>query len=185
MGASLIELTSRGASIREAYDKAVEDAIYENGNDSYNGTISTTSGVDDHTSKYKSSGMSLSDYAEYLYENNKISKWGNAVGICTTEPIVNNNKIKSVVNTTPQKGTRTWKTVYEVRLWNNTVINSSEFQADAIKKGREYSEKTKEDTYIHITKALVDSKTLVSRIEYKKSSTERDGNYYFIAIAAE
>ena len=185
MGATLIEVRSRGKSMLDAYNNAVEDAVYENGNDSYNGTISTTNGVTDITKQYRASGKNLNDYAEYLYENDKISKWGNALGICVTEPIVNTNKIKTTVSTTPQKGTRTWKTMYEVRLSDHTVIGSSEFQADAIALARKHTEKTQENTYVNITKSLVNSNNLVSKIEYKASSNERNGTYYFIALAAE
>jgi hypothetical protein len=185
MGALLIEVRSTGKSMLDAYVKAVEYAQEEHGNDSYNGTISTTRGCTDITKEYKASGMSLNDYADYLYENDKISKWGNALSVCTTEPVVNANKIKSTVSTTPQKGTRTWKTMYEVRLWDKSVIGSSEFQADAITLARKHTENTKEVTYVHITKALVNSNTLVSKIEYKAASNERPGTYYFIALAAE
>lgn len=185
MGASLIETTGRGASMREAYNNAVEDAVYENGNDPYNGTISTTNGVVDITKEFRASGKNLDDYAYYLYENNKLEKWGPALGICVTEPVVNTNKIKTQVATTPQKGTRTWKTVYQVKVYNGEVIASSEFQIDAIKKGREYTEKTKQDTSVHISKQLVGSKTLVSQITYKKADKECPGFYHFIALAAE
>ena len=185
MGATLITTRSTGKDMREAYDKAVEYAIIEHGNDSYNGTISTTRGCTDITKEYKASGMNLNDYAEYLYENNKISKWGNALSVCVGEPIVNSNKVKTTVTTTPQKGTRTWKTMYEVRLLDHRVIGSSEFQADAIALARKHTEKTNEPTYVHITKTLVNGNTLVSKIEYKRASNERPGTYYFIALAAE
>lgn len=185
MGATLIETNSRGASMREAYNLAVEDAVYETGNDPYNGTISTTNGVIDITKEFRASGKSLADYADYLYENNKLQKWGPAAGICVAEPVVNTNKIKTQVATTPQKGTRTWKTVYQVKVYNGEVIASSEFQIDAIKKAREYTEKTKEATSVHISKQLVGSKSLVSEITYKKADKERAGFYHFIALAAE
>lgn len=185
MGASLIELRSRGNSMKEAYHNAVEDAIFEHGNDSYNGTISTTSGFIDKTNEYHSSGKSLSEYADWLYHNNKIAKWGNAVGICTSKPVVNTNKIKTQVTTTPQRGNRVWKTIYEVRLSDRSIVGSSEFQIDAIKIGRKYTEEHKVKTYVHITKQLTNSSTLISEIAYKKSDKETVGSYYFIALAAE
>ena len=185
MGASLIELRSRGASMEDAYRNAVEDAIHEHGNDSYNGTISTTSGFVDRTKEQRSSGMDVHAYADWLYENNKISKWGSAVGICMSEAVTNTNKIKSQVATTPQKGTRKWETSYVVKLYDGTIIGSSEFQIDAINLGRKHTEKTQESTYVHITKKLINGNNLVSTITYKKSDKERHGSYYFIALAAE
>lgn len=185
MGATLIEVRSTGKDMREAYNNAVEDATYEHGNDPYNGTISTSRGFRDVTKEYLSSGKTLSEFADYLYENNKVTKWGDALGICTSPAVANNNKIKTKVETTPQKGNRVWKTVYEVRLYDGTVIGSNEFQIDAINIARKYTEDTKTKTYVHITKQLTNSRTLVSTIEYKAADKERPGSYYFIALAAE
>jgi hypothetical protein len=185
MGASLIEERGRGFSMNDAYKTAVEDAIYDHGNDSYNGTISTTNGVKDVTKQYRSSGKSIGDFAEYLYETDQLQKWGNALGVCLSEPVVNNNKVKTQVNTTPQKGTRKWKTIYEATTSDGTVVSSSEFQIEAIKKAREYTEKTQQKTYVHITKKLENGNNLVSEISYKKSDKEKVGLYHFIALAAE
>lgn len=184
MGATLVQQRSTGKNLQEAYNNAVEDAIYENGNDNYNGTISTTRGVVDKTKEYLSKDMTPSQYAHWLYENDKLEKWGSAVGICISKPVENTNKIKTKVETLPQKGTRKWETVYEARLRDGQVVATSKFQTEAIKKGREYTEKTKEATYVHITKQLT-SATLVSTITYKKATEERDGIYYLIGLAAE
>lgn len=185
MGASLIEVRGYGSSMNEAYKSAVEDAIYEHGNDSYNGTISTTNGVKDVTKEFRSSGKSVSEFADYLYENDKLQKWGLALGICINPPVVNNNKVKTQVKTTPQKGTRKWETRYVAELFDGRVVGTSEFQIDAIKLARQYTEKTKEKTFVHITKKLIGSSTLVSEISYKAADKEKPGMYHFIALAAE
>lgn len=184
MGATLVQQRAIGKDLQEAYRYAVEEAIYENGNDSYNGTISTTRGIVDKTKEYLSLGMTPSQYAYWLYENDKLDKWGNAVGICLSKPVENTNKIKTKVDTTPQKGTRKWETVYQVRTRDGQVVASSEFQTEAIKKAREYTERTKESTQVHITKQL-SGNTLVSTITYKKANEEKDGVYYLIGLAAE
>ncbi len=44
MGATTFMITAYGKDISDAYNNAVEDAEYEYGHDSYNGTISTTYG---------------------------------------------------------------------------------------------------------------------------------------------
>jgi len=49
MGASTFWDTATGKTLEEAYDKAVQSALFEYGHDSYNGTISTTRGVIDIT----------------------------------------------------------------------------------------------------------------------------------------
>jgi len=185
MGASLIQTSERGASMQNAYRNAVEDAIDEYGNDTYNGTISTTSGFVDKTKEWKASGMDINSYAEWLYENDKLNKWGNAVGVCINEPITNTNKIKSQVNTTPQKGTRVWKTIYTAKTYDGTFIGESEYQIDAIKLARIYTEREKIKSIVVIEKKLQGSSNLVSEITYKKSDKERVGYYYFIALAAE
>ena len=185
MGATLIKVRSTGMSMRDAYNNAVEEAVYEYGNDNYNGTISTTRGFLDVTKEFVKSGKSIEEFEDYLYENSRLNKWGEALGICIRPAVQNNNKIKSKVDTTPQKGARKWETFYEVRLFDGTVIGGSLFQIDAINTGRKYTEETKSNTYVHITKKLVNSKTLVSTISYKSADKEKDGSYYFIALAAE
>jgi hypothetical protein len=44
MGAIEFSVTAKGKTVQEAYKRAVEDALYEEGNCAYNGTISTTDG---------------------------------------------------------------------------------------------------------------------------------------------
>ena len=185
MGATLITVRSTGVSMRDAYNNAVEEAIYEYGNDNYNGTISTTRGCTDVTKEFVKSGKNLDEFEHYLYESRRLNKWGDALGICVSPPISNNNKIKTKVDTTPQKGTRVWETFYEVKLFDGTIVGGSTFQIDAINMGRKYTEETRSSTYVHITKRLVNSKTLVSTINYKAADKEKVGSYYFIALAAE
>jgi hypothetical protein len=185
MGATLITVKSTGATMREAYRNAVDEAIYEFGNDHYNGTISTTSDFIDVTRDFLNSGKSIGDYADDMYDKSRVNKWGSALGICIAKPTVNNNKIKTKVETTPQRGKRTWVTVYEVQLFDGTVIGSNEFQIDAINIGRKYTEEHKVSTYVHITKKLANSNTMVSKISYKATDKEKPGTYYFIALAAE
>lgn len=185
MGATVINLRSAGNSMREAYNSAVEDAVYEHGNDPYNGTISTTRGFIDLTKEFKKSNLSIYEFSDKLYEESRLQKWGDAIGICLQEPIINKNKNKTKVHTNIQRGNRVWKTVYEVKSREGNLIGSSDFQTDAIKIAREYTEHTKERTYVYITKQLVGKSSLVSEVSYKPSINETRGTYYFIALAAE
>ena len=50
---------------------------------------------------------------------------------------------------------------------------------------RDYTERTKINTTVNITKHLVEGNTQVAKIEYKKSKDECDGNYVFFGYAAE
>lgn len=72
-----------GASMNAAFRKLQEEAIYENGHDSYNGTISTISHYDDKTRDYTASGQPVEDYLEGLLED--IDK-REAVGVCLRQP---------------------------------------------------------------------------------------------------
>jgi hypothetical protein len=50
---------------------------------------------------------------------------------------------------------------------------------------RTYTERTKIGTTVNIVKKLVEGKTQVAKIEYKKSKDECDGQYVFFGYAAE
>jgi hypothetical protein len=83
MGATDIHVTGTGLSMSKAFDALQEEARQENGNDSYNGTISTIGTYTDHTQKFATSGKKLDDYLEEILED--IDKW-EAIGICVTPP---------------------------------------------------------------------------------------------------
>jgi diaminopimelate decarboxylase len=53
MGAHNMQDRSVGKTMREAYDRAVQNAESEHGYDAYNGTISTTQGFKDKTRKFE------------------------------------------------------------------------------------------------------------------------------------
>jgi hypothetical protein len=52
MGACDFTVKAFGKDIKDAFKNAVEEALYENGHDSYNGTISTTQLVRDVTKEF-------------------------------------------------------------------------------------------------------------------------------------
>ena len=53
MGAHNMQDRSVGKTMREAYDRAVQNAESEHGHNGYNGTISTTGGFNDHTVRFE------------------------------------------------------------------------------------------------------------------------------------
>jgi len=96
------------------------------------------------------------------------------------EPKESTNKIKTVVELFPNKGSRVWETRYCVYSTSGSLISSKKLQADAIKDARTYTEKTKERCYVDIEKVLLKQSTTVAKISYKKASSEREGVYEFI-----
>ena len=85
MGAHDISCSAYGATPEEAYKDAVDQSIYDNGHDSYNGTISTTSGcvlipIKEHES--------FGAWHERVIEDERVQKWENcAVTADPDEPI--------------------------------------------------------------------------------------------------
>jgi len=169
------------ASMKDAYNNAIEDATDEYGNDPYNGTISTTNGFVDVTKKFKESGKKLNDFIESAEDvMDKRDCWG----ICTVEPKLNSNKIKSQVEIIPQVGTCVWESRYEVH-GQGTLIGSHILQAGAIKIARDYTERTKISSSITRVKVLKEGNKNVGSITYKPSKDERQGEYVFFGWAAD
>jgi len=51
MGASTFQCIASGDSLQDAYQNAVQSAVYSHGHEPYNGTISTTEGVVDQSDR--------------------------------------------------------------------------------------------------------------------------------------
>ena len=92
MGANSISdsaIVSKDDGIMEAYKAAVDQAIYDRGHDTYNGTISTTDGVRDKTGRLnelvKTYGCEkgYSKWYEAAWENTE--KWEEVWGAQLTE----------------------------------------------------------------------------------------------------
>jgi len=184
MGASSFSQRQKGFSMQEAYKEAVSDAIEEYGNDTYNGTISTTRGVFDATKKFKASGKSVSEFINDAIENH-CSKWDDAWGICTKEPKANENKVKSQVDHIVTKGTKKWELVYVVTDWDDNEVGAKKTKGDAVKIARSHTEKTKKTTRIHLEKRIVGGGSSVATIRYKSATTESSGEFVFFGWAAE
>jgi len=85
MGAHTFSLHVNGdMTAQEAYSMAVEDAIYEHGNDSYNGTISTTRGFKILSSKPLSREDARKRAARAI-DDGEVEKWEAAGAIRTKE----------------------------------------------------------------------------------------------------
>jgi hypothetical protein len=183
MGACSFVSKGSGKTMKEAYQNLCESAIdfygYQEG---YNGTISTTGGYSDVTSRFKNSGKSLDDF---ISDRLDIIRKRDCEAICIEEPRGNTNKVKSQVKNIVTPGTKKWILKYVVLDAKGTTIGSKTTKGDAIKLARKYTEETQIKTYIEMVKVLEESSPKVAEIEYKKSTNERLGRYIFFGWAAE
>lgn len=183
MGATTFKLYSRGKSLKEAYNSAVEDAVFEHGNDPYNGTISTTMGVVDMTKQYLASKKELHEFIHSMLDE-RLNKY-DCAAICIEQPKENTNKIKTQVEHIVTPGTKKWVLKYVVRKYNNNDVSSHATKGDAVKAARNYTEKTQEQTTIHMVKVLEKCSDQVAKVTYKKSSSEKDGRWVLFGWAAD
>jgi hypothetical protein len=182
MGSQQFQTYSRGKSVKEAYNRAVEDAEDEYGHqEGYSGAINSTPGYTDVTAKFKASKKSLAKYIEERME--VLTKHQGAEAICIEEPVTNNNKIKSQVVHIVEKGTKKWVLKYVV-YWAGGKVSSHNTKGDAVKAARAYTEKNMGTTVIHMEKVLEKGKTEVARINYKKATNEKDGRWIFYGEAS-
>ena len=183
MGASWFEMTAYGKTLSDAYTNAVAEAEVESGNDSYNGTISTTHQCSDLTDQFRRSKKSFDEYVKMQVD--KLSK-RDCAGICILDPIVNKNKTKSQVEHVVTPGTKKWVLKYEVeKYFEDGVIASCMTKGEAVKMARAYTEKNQQSTRIVMRKVLIKADPTVAKITYKKSTTERAGKYILFGWAAE
>ncbi len=181
MGASWFEINRHGKSLQDAYDTARDMAIEESGNDSYNGTISTTHQCADLTAQFKRSGKSLKEYIDMQID--KLHK-RDCAAICIEEPKANTNKTKSQVEHIVTPGTKKWILKYVVHSIDGP-IGTYNTKGDAVKAARAHTEKYLSSTTITINKVLEKGSPLVAKITYKRSSTEKPGRWVFFGWAAE
>ena len=181
MGAQSCSAQIKAHSMKEAWRIAIERADEEYGHQQgYSGELNCCELTKDVTHLLKSMGEKK--LVEHVYEN--VPKFG-AWGFCKKEPKSNTNKIKTEVETYPQKGARKWVTKYEALSHSNDRVHfSCTSQTECIKKARAYVEKNPNETlYINITKVLEKGNNLCAKVKYKTSKTEEEGIYVFIGLA--
>jgi hypothetical protein len=183
MGSQSFTTYSRGKSVNDAYNRAVERAEAEYGHqEGYSGQINSSAGYRDVTKEWKSSKLSLEAYMEK--ELDRLTKHQGAQAICIEEPIENKNKTKSQVEHVVTPGTKKWVLTYVVYC-DGSRINSALTKGDAVKMARAYSEKHQRTTTVKIERRLEkDSHALVAKITYKPSSTEKEGRWVFFGWAS-
>jgi hypothetical protein len=181
MGACQFENSGRGKSAKDVFTKLQDRAEIEYGDDSYNGTISTVPGFRDITNEWKTSKKDLS---RFIRERLDDARKYDCFAICTHEPVVNNNKIKTQVEHHVTPGTKKWVLKYVVYDFDNQ-LGSYNTKGDAVKAARAHTEKTFRRTSISMEKKLEKGNAQVATINYKASSEEKDGQWLFFGLAAE
>lgn len=182
MGSQQFTVRSRGRSAKEAYDRAVEEANDEYGHQQgYSGAINATPGFTDVTKKYMQSGLPKYNFIEKRLD--ELTKFQGAECICIREPKVNNNKIKTQVENIVTPGTKKWVLKYAVQSGSN-VVGQYETKTEAVKKARDYTERTQMSTFITMVKELEKTNPIVARITYKKAVNEQDGEWEFYGWAS-
>ena len=183
MGAQSFTVRSRGKSVEEAYNRAVEDANDEYGHQQgYSGAINATPGFRDVTKKYMSSGLPKYNFIENRLD--ELTKHQGAECICIREPKLNTNKIKTQVEHLVTPGTKKWVLKYVVYDRNDRMIASCDTKGEAVTKARAYTEKHQTSTSICMEKSLEKGNRTVAKITYKKSSNEQEGEWEFYGWAS-
>lgn len=181
MGACQFENRGRGKSAKDVFTKLQDAAQRDYGDDIYNGTISTVPGFRDLTKEWKSSKQHID---HFIRERLNDARKYDCFAICTHEPVVNNNKIKTQVEHIVEKGTKKWVLKYVVYDYDNQ-LGSYNTKGDAVKAARAHTEKTFKRTTISMEKKLEKGNAQVATITYKPSTTEKDGQWLFFGFAAE
>jgi hypothetical protein len=184
MGANWFTNQSRGKSVKHAYDRAVERAEAEYGHqEGYSGQINSSAGCRDVTKEYKASGKTIREFMNQQMD--RLTKHQGAQAICIQEPKANDNKIKTQVEHVVTPGTKKWVLTYIVYCGDSRIA-SALTKGDAVKRARDYSERHQCSTMIKMERRLEkDAHALVAKVTYKKSSTERDGEWIFFGWASE
>jgi len=184
MGANWFSNQSRGKSVQDAYNKAVDLANDEYGHqEGYSGQINSSAGCKDVTKEFKASGKSMSQFIDEAMD--KLSKHQGAQAICLQEPVVNTNKNKSQVEHIVTPGTKKWVLTYIVYQGESRIV-SALTKGDALKLARAYSEMNQCTTTIKMERRLEkDAHAIVAKVMYKPSTTEREGRWIFFGWASE
>jgi hypothetical protein len=183
MGSQSFTTQSRGKDVRDAYNRAVENANDEYGHqEGYSGQINSSAGFRDVTNEWKNSKKNMDKFINEQMD--KLTKHQGAQAICLEEPKTNSNKIKTQVEHVVTPGTKKWVLTYIV-YHGDSRIASAVTKADAVKRARDYSEKNQCTTTIKMERCLNNaSHALVAKITYKKSSDEKDGKWVFFGWAS-
>jgi hypothetical protein len=183
MGSQVFQNYSRGKDVKEAYNRAVQAAEEEYGHqEGYSGEINSSAGFRDVTKEWKVSKLSIEAYMNQQLD--KLTKHQGAQAICIEEPKPNTNKTKTQVEHVVTPGTKKWVLMYVVYC-NHDRVTGAPTKTEALKLARQYSEKHQCTTIIKMERTLEKKdQAIVAKVTYKRSSTEREGKWFFFGWAA-
>lgn len=180
MGASEFILRQKGNSLREAYRQAQEDAEEEHGHEQgYSGDINSTTSLDDVTTKFKNSKKTRQEFIQDIFIG---CQKGDCYAICISEPVKNDNKVKSQVEHIVNKGTSKWILKYSAYEFDNH-LKSFPTKGTAVSFARAHTEKTGRRTSVVMEKVLEKGSHTVAMIKYKPSTKEKLGEWVFFGLA--
>lgn len=193
MGACSFTNVAYAKTAKEAFKSCVEDAIYENGNGSYSGTIKEK---DDFVIIKLPKGKKIDNFINEKIGDN--DKWGPAYCIQVdkeAQTIEQEVAAGSRVENKPYKGTRKWEMVYTVRREperfyrgeSDEIIpeKSFRYKADAITHARKLAEKHNNAFEVFIEKKLVGSDAVVAQIMPKtKKEKVKLSKFIFFGMAS-
>jgi hypothetical protein len=183
MGSQQFETYSRGKSVKEAYDNAVDAAEAKYGHqEGYSGEINSSAGYRDVTDKFKASGKNLDKYISERLD--VLTKFDGAEAICIEKPVTNSNKIKSQVEHVIEKGTKKWVLKFAAKSSAKGTLGTFRTKGDAVKCARKYTEESGNSSYVEMSKVLEKGNTLTAKINYKKSTSEKPGRWIFYGWAS-
>ena len=183
MGSQTFRNYSRGKDVKEAYNRAVQDAEKEYGHqEGYSGHINSSAGFRDVTKEWKASKKSMDKFIQDELE--RLTKHQGAQAICIEEPKPNTNKTKTQVEHVVTPGTKKWVLMYVVYN-SGDRITGAPTKTEALKLARQYSEKHQCTTIIKMERTLEKrDQAVVAKVTYKRSSTEKEGKWLFFGWAA-
>lgn len=183
MGSQVFENYSRGKDVRDAYSRAVQRAEEEYGHqEGYSGQINSSAGFRDVTKEWKASKMSIEKFVETQLD--KLTKHQGAQAICIEEPRGNTNKVKTQVEHVVTPGTKKWVLKYVALSDYKGTLGSFRTKAEAVSCARKYTEQSGSPSYVKFRKELEKGSDLAAKVTYKRSSTEREGKWFFFGWAS-
>lgn len=170
MGSANFETYATGRTPKEAFNSAVEQALYEHGHEGYTGTIAEKENFTIITPPSSWKGREM-EYAELLLEeeDERISnKWGPAGCIHVfSEPLKEEVAYSTTTRKYKQEGTRKWETFFEVHGMDGRQFDILKSQTQAEASAKSFAKQYNVPCTVEITKKLVNGHSRIITVHPK------------------